>query len=303
MTQSASTARETRSLPPPAAWKEGVWWSQDGLRLHYRDYAGPAGSDDLPPVLCLPGLTRNARDYEDVARDLCRTRRVIAVDFRGRGGSAYAKDPMTYAPLTYVQDVIALLDDQKLTQIVAVGTSLGGLCIMLLSALRPGCLAGAVLNDVGPELDPAGIERIKSYVGVGGSQPTWLHAARHLADSASAIFPDFAIEDWLRMVKRSHRLTSDGRIVADYDKQIAVPLKAAAADQAPDMWPVLDHLAAVPMLIVRGAMSDILSPEICAKMLERLPLANAVEVPRVGHAPTLDEPVARAAITGFIAAL
>jgi pimeloyl-ACP methyl ester carboxylesterase len=157
------------------AYENRYWWSKDGLRLHYRDYAGPA---DRPPILCLPGLTRNARDFEGLAARLAGQWRVIAVDFRGRGESAYAKDPMSYVPLTYVQDIEALLGELAIDRYVAVGTSLGGIVTMLLAGTARARLAAALLNDIGPDIDPRGLSRIRGYVGKAGSFPTWMHAAR-----------------------------------------------------------------------------------------------------------------------------
>src|SRR3546814_10374380 len=131
-----------------AAYKDGFWWSNDGIRLHYRHYEGPA---DKPPLLCLPGLTRNARDFEGLANRVAGRWQVIAIDLRGRGESGYAKDPMTYVPLVYLQDIAALIAELRLEKLIAVGTSLGGILTLLLGATDRGRLAGAVLNDVGPE--------------------------------------------------------------------------------------------------------------------------------------------------------
>lgn len=280
-------------------YTDGYWWSKDGLRLHYRDYPGAA---DRPPVLCFPGLTRNARDYEGLAAHLAGRRRVIAVEFRGRGESAYAKDPMTYVPLTYLQDVEALLAETGIERFVAVGTSLGGIVTMLLSATGAGRLAGVVLNDVGPEIDPRGLTRIRSYVGKAVWYPTWMHAARGLAESNHDVYPDYRIEDWLRMAKRLYRVNSSGRIVLDYDMKIAEPFRVPGNAAGPDMWPTIDALAGRPVLLVRGENSDILSPETAQRMIEKMPGAELVTVPRIGHAPTLDEPEVLAAVDRLLEA-
>jgi len=279
-------------------YSDGYWWSKDGLRLHYRDYAG---ANDTPPVICFPGLTRNARDYEGLAARLAGERRVLLVEFRGRGESAYAKDPMSYVPLTYLQDVEALLAELGIARFVAVGTSLGGLVTMLLAATDGGKLAGAVLNDVGPELEPGGLARIRTYVGKAIWHPTWMHAARAVAEGNADVYPGNGIEDWLRMAKRLYRVNSSGRIVLDYDMKIAEPFRVPGNEAGPDMWPTIDALKGKPVLVVRGERSDILSAETADKMLARMPKAELVTVVDVGHAPTLDEPEVVAAIERLLA--
>jgi pimeloyl-ACP methyl ester carboxylesterase len=210
---------------------------------------------------------------------------------RGRAESAYAKDPMTYVPLTYVQDIERLLADLAITRFVAVGTSLGGILTMLLAATRPGRVAGALLNDIGPVIEQAGLDRIKGYVGTGGSYPTWVHTARALAENNAEVYPRYRLEDWLGMAKRLYRLTSGGRIVLDYDMRIAEPLRMPGGEAGVDLWPALDALKDVPVLLLRGERSDLLSADSARQMAARLNQAELVTVPGVGHAPVLDEPV------------
>ena len=279
-------------------WTDSYWWSNDGLRLHYRDYPG---SHERPPILCFPGLTRNARDFEDVAARLSPAWRVIAVDFRGRGESAYAKDAISYVPLTYVQDVERLLDTLGILRFVAFGTSLGGIVTMLLAATGHARIAAALLNDVGPAIEPAGVERIRGYVGRMGAYPTWIHAARGLADINAAVYPGYAIDDWLRMAKRLYRLTPAGRIVPDYDKKIAEPFRLPGGEAGIDLWPALEALANIPTLVVRGGLSDLLAPATTDAMIKRLYKGESVTRENIGHAPTLDEPVAIAAIDKLLA--
>lgn len=276
-----------------ADYKDGYWWSNDGLRLHFRDYPGPS---DRPPILCFHGLTRNARDFEPVANRLAGKWRVICPEMRGRAESAYSKDPMTYVPLTYMQDIERLLADLEISRFVAFGTSMGGIITMLLAATRPGRIAGALLNDIGPELEKAGLDRIKGHVGTGGSFPTWIHAARALAENNAEVYPAFRLDDWLRVAKRLYRLTSGGRIVLDYDMRIAEPLRMPGGEAGVDLWPTLDALKNVPVLIVRGGLSDLFSDRTARQMLERLNQGELVTVPGVGHAPILDEPEAEAGI-------
>jgi pimeloyl-ACP methyl ester carboxylesterase len=274
-------------------WSDGYWWSNDGLRLHYRDYAGSASR---PPILCIPGLTRNARDFEGVAERLAGKWRVICVELRGRGESAYAKDPMSYVPLTYLQDMEALIAELKLGRFVLFGTSLGGLITMLLAASAKDRIAGALLNDIGPVMETRGLEHIRSYVGRSQNWPTWLHAARAIAEAQGDRYPDWKLDQWLAYAKRLSKLTPSGRIVLDYDMRIAEPFKLPAGEAGFDLWPAFRALDGIPSLLVRGEISDLLSAESVERMKAELPSLESVTVPNVGHAPTLDEPEAVEAI-------
>lgn len=275
-----------------ADWSDG-YWSNDGLKLHYRDYPGEASR---PPIICIPGLTRNARDFEGVAARLAGEWRMICVDLRGRGESAPAKDPMSYIPLTYLQDMEALVAELKLERFILFGTSLGGLITMLMAASGKDRIAGALLNDIGPELEARGLERIRSYVGRSQNWPTWLHAARFLAEAQADRYPDWEIDDWLVYAKRLCRLNANGRIVFDYDMRIAEPFKLPQGEAGFDLWPAFRALDGIPALVVHGARSDVLSAESVTKMQAALPSLESVTVPNVGHAPTLDEPEAQEAI-------
>ena len=279
------------------AWSDGYWVSSDGLKLHYRDYAGGASR---PPILCIPGLTRNARDFEGVAERLAGKWRLICVDLRGRGESAHAKDPMTYLPPAYLQDLEALIAEQKLERFILFGTSLGGLMTMLLAASGRERVAGALLNDIGPEVETRGLEHIRSYVGRSQNWPTWLHAARFLAEAQSDRYPGWSLDQWLLYAKRVCRLTAAGRIVFDYDMRIAEPFKLPGGEAGFDLWPVFRALGGIPSLIVRGGISDLLSADTVAKMLAENPAMQSATVPNVGHAPTLDEPEAQAAIDALL---
>jgi len=279
-------------------WTDGYWWSNDGLRLHYRDYAGPGNK---PPVICIPGLTRNARDFEGVAARLAGDWRVICVELRGRGDSAYAKDPMTYVPLTYLQDMEALIRELKLERFILFGTSLGGLITMLLAMTGETRIAAALINDIGPVLETRGLERIRGYVGRSQTWPTWLHAARYFADMQRDVYPDWELEQWLVFAKRLCRLNANGRIVLDYDMRIAEPFKLPGGATGFDLWGAFAGLKQVPTTVVRGALSDLLSEETIARMRAGHPRLEVVTVPRVGHAPTLEEPEAQAAIDRLLA--
>ncbi len=289
-------------------WEDRSWTSSDGLKLHFRDYSSAGqGLADKPPILCLPGLTRNARDFDQLAASLAREWRVLCPEMRGRGDSDYARDPMTYTPAHYVADVELLLEAEGISRFVSIGTSLGGLMTMMLAMQGPMRIAAAVLNDVGPEIEPAGLARIREYVGQGRSYETWVHAARALQDAHGDTYPGFALQDWLRFAKRCMVIGSGGRIVFDYDMNISEPFEALeGATPAPEaqnaaMWALYGMLATRPLLVLRGAHSDILSADVAARMAERGAQTELVTIPNVGHAPTLDEPEAIAAIGRLLA--
>ncbi|WP_285016806.1 alpha/beta hydrolase [Novosphingobium sp. fls2-241-R2A-195] len=286
-------------------FEDRFWSSRDGLKLHFRDYPGPAEGETGLPVLCLHGLTRNARDFDVLAPRLAanpsRGRRVICPDLRGRGDSEYAKDSATYTPVQYGEDVLALIDQEGLERFVVIGTSLGGLMAMGLASIIPDRIAAAVVNDVGPWLKPAGLARIKDYVGQGRTWPTWVHAARGLEEVQGAAHPGQPLDFWIGMAKRLMTVGGNGRIVFDYDMKIAEPFLALDVNAQPDLWAVWDALAQVPVLVVRGGLSDLLSAQTLDDMLRRSPNAEGLTLPHVGHAPTLDEPESVAAIERLLA--
>lgn len=276
-----------------AEWQDRYWNSSDGLRLHYRDYAGPP---ERPPILCLPGLTRNARDFEPVADRLAGEWRVIAVEFRGRGQSEHDPNPANYVPATYAADVLKLLDQLGIADAVFFGTSLGGLVTMLMSDSDPERIAGAMINDIGPVIEPAAIERLRTYVGKGGRWASWAEAAEAAATINRIAFPHYTAEDWDRFVRRLCSQRADGSIQPDYDMAIAQPFASDSGDPDFDPWPLLEGLAEKPVLIVRGETSDLFSAPTADRMLDLLPKAELVTIPGIGHAPVLDEPEAVAGI-------
>jgi pimeloyl-ACP methyl ester carboxylesterase len=278
------------------AYVDGHVLVTDGLRLHYRDYPG---SHDKPPLLCLPGLTRNVRDFAAFAERYSPRFRVLALEFRGRGESEYDPVPLRYTPITYAGDVIQFLDELTIERAIFVGTSLGGLVTMAVALTCADRIAGTILNDVGPELGQIGLDRIQSYVGSGASFSDWDEAADAIAKIQGQAFPKYVHEDWLAMAHRNCR-ERDGRIVFDYDIAIADVFKAAGPTPTIDLWPFFMALAQKPLLIVRGAISELLSASTAHKMLAAAPDAQFVEVPDVGHAPMLNEPAAVAAIDEFL---
>jgi pimeloyl-ACP methyl ester carboxylesterase len=276
-----------------AEWQDRFWTSSDGLRLHYRDYAGPA---DRPPILCLPGLTRNARDFAPVADRLAGEWRVLAVDFRGRGLSQHDPNPANYTPRTYVVDVLKLLDQLGIADAVFIGTSLGGIVTMLLGTTDSERIGGAVINDIGPVVEDQGVERLRTYVGKGGTFANWAEAAESAAARNGIAFPHYSAENWDEFARRLCSERPDGTVQADYDMAIAQAFATSKGTPDADPWPLLEGLKDKPVLIVRGETSDLFSTATAERMLATLPKAELATVPGIGHAPILYEPEAAAAI-------
>jgi pimeloyl-ACP methyl ester carboxylesterase len=273
-------------------------WTSDNVRLHYRDFAG--GREGQPAILCLPGLTRNARDFEGLARRLAPDFRVVTANLRGRGDSGYARDPLTYVPLTYLQDLGRLLDAARLPRVIIIGTSLGGLMGLLLDGTQRSRIAGLVLNDLGPDMEEAGLARVRAQVGKGGNWPTWLTAARDIARRQADIYPGWTLEQWLAHARRLCRVSREGRIVWDYDPEIAAPFSLPNGDAQLDLWLALDGFRGRPVLSIRGERSDVFAAHTQARMADLLPGLQQVAVPGVGHAPTLEEPAAAEALDRFL---
>lgn len=272
---------------------------RDGLRLHYRDYAG---SDDRPPILCLPGLTRNARDFADLAERYSPRHRVLALDFRGRALSDYDPEPARYHPMTYAADVVEMLDHLEIPQATFIGTSLGGLVTMAIAVTAPQRIAAAVLNDVGPDVDPAGIDRILTYVGKDVRFKSWDEAGDAVSKNYGASFDRYTHEDWVNMVRRNCR-EENGEIRFDYDMAIAEPFRNAGATPEVDLWPLFAALGQKPLLVVRGEKSDLLTAATAGRMQKVAPHMKLAVVAGVGHAPELNEPEAVSAIDAFLDSL
>lgn len=278
------------------SYRDGHVLVADGLRLHYRDYPG---NSDEPPLLCLPGLTRNVKDFDTFARIFAPGHRVLALEFRGRGESDYDPVPSRYVPLTYANDVIQLLDELRIEKAIFVGTSLGGLVTMAVAVLSVDRIAAAVINDVGPQLSPVGLERIRTYVGGDARFRTWDEAAETIASNNGHVPPAYSHEDWVRMAHRVCR-EEHGLIRFDYDQAIAIPFETSGATPTIDMWPLFKTLGQKPLLVLRGSLSDLLTPEGLEKMHEAVPAMKSATIPGVGHAPMLDEPEAVAAVDAFL---
>lgn len=282
-----------------ARYRDGYLVVSDGLRLHYRDYPG---NPDKAPLLCLHGLTRNGRDFADFAERYSPGRRVIALDFRGRGLSDDDPLPARYNPLVYAGDVIQLLDQLGIERAVFVGTSLGGLVTMVTATMAPQRIAAAILNDVGPELAEVGLDRIRSYVGKGGPFSSWDEAAEAISENAGQAHPNYDHDDWVKMAHRVCR-EDDAGIRFDYDMAIALPFESEGPTPRVDMWPLFNALGRKPLLVIRGALSELLAAEALPVMHAAVPDMKSVTVPEVGHAPMLDEPAAVSAVDAFLDSL
>ncbi|MBT4491479.1 MAG: alpha/beta hydrolase [Rhodospirillaceae bacterium] len=280
-------------------YSEHRFRAQDGLELYYRDYGDRLAA--TVPVLCLAGLTRNTADFHDLALHLCGERRVISMDLRGRGRSAYDPNPDNYAPPTYMSDIGHLLTVTGCHKVIVIGTSLGGLLAMALGAVRATALAGVVINDIGPEIDPKGVARISGYAGKSPEAMTLEQAGEHTRQLFGPAFPDYDQAQWQAEAQRGLRLRDDGLLVQDYDPAIA----RNAADQGDNpmgFWPYFNSLAHIPTLAIRGELSDILSTETFAAMAAAKPDLLQIICPNRGHAPDLSEPECLTAIDSFLKA-
>lgn len=282
-----------------AGYTDHEWRSRDGLKLHARDYGETSAK---LPVICIPGLTRNARDFEEVAPWIAaRGRRVLAVDLRGRGGSDRASDPRTYHPRVYADDMSALLASIGARKAIFVGTSLGGLVTLTLAARNPKIIGGAVINDVGPRIAKAGLARIQSYVGKRSPVETWADAASYAKHTNGVAYPDYPDEAWLPFARRLFK-DDNGKPTLDYDPLVfRAPNPLLAWLAQPLLWAAFRRLAkAGPLLLVHGELTDVIDQRTIERMQRAAPQMQVAAVPRVGHAPMLTEPAARDALAFFL---
>jgi pimeloyl-ACP methyl ester carboxylesterase len=273
--------------------------AQDGLRLHVRTYGARASA--ALPVVCLPGLARTAADFESLAATLSSDRQVLAVDYRGRGKSDYDRNPANYTLQFELADLLAVLTAVGIGRAIFIGTSRGGILTMLLAVARPTTIAGCVLNDIGPVIELSGLMRIKSYVGKLPQPASFREAADVLQGRFGSHFPKWGEADWLAFARRTFK-EANGRIVADYDIKLATILDGVTPERPlPPLWREFDALAGVPVMVVRGTNSDILSAATVEAMRARRRSLAVVEVADEGHAPRLSDPQTAGRIAAFVA--
>jgi pimeloyl-ACP methyl ester carboxylesterase len=279
---------------------ERTWLTPDGLGLCARDYP-PLTEPRGLPVICLHGLTRNARDFEALAPHVARLgRRVIVMDMRGRGRSARDPNPAGYGLPTYIADVLGFAGALQVPRAAFIGTSMGGLITMGLAQAAPDLVSSMILNDVGPEVSPAGLTRILSQAGSGAPILNWKDADAYVRRLNEAVYPDYRDEDWDRLARRLFR-DDQGRPVLDYDPGILGGLKGAEPQAAPNLWGLFEQVVQDRrVLVLRGQLSDILSAEVADRMAHTASGVRACTVEGVGHAPDLSEPQAIDAIDAFL---
>ncbi|GAB2198574.1 alpha/beta hydrolase [Sessilibacter sp. MAH4] len=270
--------------------------SNDGLKLYARDYNVSARQT----IICIPGLTRNSKDYLDFCDYFSTEYRVIAVDLRGRGKSQYDDNVINYNPLTYAQDILQLIHYLNINDVILVGTSLGGLVSMILSNLAPGLIKGIVLNDIGPEINPIGVDRIKSYVGKASVFHSWADAVASVRSVHGSELPGMTDAQWLSFTKGLMNESESGEITFAYDIKIAqwISDKDDSPKQA-DLWPQFDNMLDVPLLVIRGAHSDILDIQCVNKMRNKHHCMQYCEIKQRGHTPMLNELESIAALDDF----
>ena len=270
--------------------------TRDGLNIFYRDFSA---QKDGTPVICLPGLTRNSRDFDEIAKYVSDRRRVLTIDFRGRGFSDHDPNWQNYHPGTYVDDVWTLLEQLDIPQVIVVGTSLGGLCAMTMAAQHGDRVAGVVMNDIGPEINPAGMARIQEYTGRLPPVTSWEDATAQVKEVYGKWLPGITDEGFMALARRGFRENEQGVPVLDIDNNIGRAVREVGAQKG-DPWALFDALLDTPVTLLWGTMSDILTADIVDRMKARKPDLEVVPVANRGHVPLLDEPECLAAIDAFL---
>lgn len=303
MTSVSRATSEALADPDEVGFRRLFCRAPDGLRLHTRDYGSGRRTSGLP-VVCLPGIARTAADFHELALALSAetggSRRVLALDYRGRGLSDRDPNPSNYDVRVEMNDVQAQLMAAGVEEAIVVGSSRGGLIAMALSAVRPALLRGVVLNDVGPVIEARGLIRIRGYVGKLPAPRTLGEAADILRQASGAHFPILGDEEWTRLARRTWR-QDGGKLVTRYDPALMKSLDALDLEAPlPNLWPFFDGLAPFPVLAIRGANSDLLSAETLDAMRARHPSLTTLTVPGQGHAPLLSDRPTLDAVRTFL---
>lgn len=285
-------------------WRDIFFTSFDDLKLYARHY--PAPDEKQRGVICLPGLTRNVRDFHALASYLSqhpeKPRNVYCLDYRGRGRSQYDRNWRNYVPYVELLDTLDFMAIRGLHRVAVIGTSRGGLIAMLMATVRPTAMGAVVLNDIGPVIETRGLARIVSYVGRMPVPKTWPEAALMLREMNEAAFPDFDDAQWEEMAQVLFD-ERKGRPTLAYDRRLARAFGTIDLSQAiPNLWPQFTALRQIPAFVIRGANSDVLSAETLKAMVGRHPNLRAMTVPGQGHAPALKEPQTVEAIGAFLSA-
>ncbi len=280
-----------------AEYREYHHTTRDRLRLYYRVY-GPEDEARLP-VLCLSGVTRNARDFHALALHLRATRQVVCPDYRGCGRSDRDLDPMNYQIETDTADMIDLLDGIGVTRAIFLGTSRGGLVTMGVAATRPQLIAAAVFNDIGPATRPGSRGKVGRYFELPYVYADWNEACAAFRTWSERTTPGLSDAQWMERARATFVETKDGRVRFDYDPKLGEALRQRTG-APPDNWARFEAMKDKPMLSLRGEWSVLLSPDTVEEMRTRKPNLQAVTVPNRGHTPLLDEPESLAAIDAFL---
>jgi len=293
------------SSKSPKKSYQDVWYqSQDNLQLYARDYQPTGDNAAKATILCMHGLTRNSTDFAVLAEHLQEHYRIIAVDQRGRGQSDFDPEPSNYHPGTYIQDMFCLIELLQLKDCILFGTSLGGLMSQIMASLRPELFKAIILNDVGPEIEQTGFNRIQSYVGKQTAINTWEEAVAQAKAINQHALPGLDEEAWLRFAKAIYREDNKGGLIVAYDPSIALPMQSEDSNSITgDLWPQFNAITNTPLLVIRGELSDILSMNCVDKMLSIHKRMKFCQVPNRGHAPLLDEACSLQAISSFLEGL
>jgi pimeloyl-ACP methyl ester carboxylesterase len=283
-------------------YREHFYQSSDDLQLYARDYACIGKQRGV--ILCMHGLTRNSADFEPIIDTLRAHHRVITADQRGRGRSAYDPNPANYNPTNYVTDMFSLLDSLELKHVILFGTSMGGLMAVMMKAIQPERFTAMIINDICADINPAGLQRIMSYVGTQQDIDNWSDAVVEVKRLNAGIFPNMDDAGWLAFAQRIFIDSPSGGLQLNYDPAIRQPLAANQDNAAPpDLWPVFQAASDSPIMLIHGELSDLLVQSGVDKFKSLAPNLNYLKVKGVGHAPLLDEPEVAPAVKQFLADL